>query len=54
MSENITVLLSEMGLGLAVELSRRAFIIDKGENKWSGTTVELLGNEQLKSRYLAL
>jgi branched-chain amino acid transport system ATP-binding protein len=54
MQENITVLLSEMGLGLAVELSDRAFIIDKGENKWSGTTSELLGNEELTSRYLAL
>jgi branched-chain amino acid transport system ATP-binding protein len=54
MREKITVLLSEMGLGLAVELSDRAFIIDKGENRWSGTTTELLGNEELKSKYLAL
>lgn len=54
MKEDITILLSEMGLGFAVELSNRAFVIDKGENKWSGTPDMLLGDEDLKSKYLAL
>jgi len=54
MEEDITILLSEMGLGFAVELSNQAFVIDKGENKWSGTPDRLLENEDLKSKYLAL
>jgi branched-chain amino acid transport system ATP-binding protein len=54
MEEDITILLSEMGLGFAVELSNRAFVIDKGENKWSGTPDKLLEDEDLKSKYLAL
>ncbi len=54
MKEDITILLSEMGLGFAIELSSRAFVIDKGENKWSGTPDMLLGDEDLKSKYLAL
>jgi branched-chain amino acid transport system ATP-binding protein len=54
MEEDITILLSEMGLGFAVELSNRAFVIDKGENKWSGTSDALLEDENLKSKYLAL
>ncbi len=52
--ENITILLSEMGLGFAVELSQRAFVIDKGENQWSGSCEELKQDEALKSKYLAL
>ena len=54
MQERITILLSEMGLGLAVDLSTRAFVIDKGENKWNGTPVELMKDEDLKTKYLAL
>jgi len=54
MEEKITILLSEMGLGFAVELSRRAFVIDKGQNQWGGTCTELKQNEELKARYLAL
>jgi len=54
MEEDITILLSEMGLRFAVELSNRAFVIDKCENKWNGTPDKLLEDEDLKSRYLAL
>lgn len=52
--EKITLLLSEMGTGFAVELSSRAYVIDKGQNQWSGTCEELKNNEDLKTRYLAL
>ena len=52
--ENIPLLISEMGLGFAVELSSRAYVIDKGQNQWSGTCEELKGNEDLKTKYLAL
>jgi len=52
--EKITLLLSEMGLGLAVNMSHRAYVIDKGQIQWSGTCEELKGNEELKIKYLAL
>jgi branched-chain amino acid transport system ATP-binding protein len=52
--ERITLLLSEMGLGLAVNLSHRAYVIDKGQNQWSGSCEELKANDDLKTKYLAL
>ena len=52
--EKITLLISDMGLRFAVELSTRAYIIDMGRNKWSGTCEELKANEELKIKYLAL
>lgn len=52
--EKITLLLSEMGLGLAVNMSHRAYVIDKGQIQWSGTCEELKNNEELKIKYLAL
>lgn len=54
MEEKITILLSEMGLGFAVNLSRRAYVIDKGQNQWDGTCQELKENDDLKIKYLAL
>ncbi len=52
--EKITLVLSEMGLGLAVNISHRAYVIDKGQIQWSGTCEELKSNEELKIKYLAL
>jgi branched-chain amino acid transport system ATP-binding protein len=52
--EKITLLISDMGLRFAVELSTRAYIIDMGRNKWSGTCEELKENEDLKTKYLLL
>jgi branched-chain amino acid transport system ATP-binding protein len=52
--QKITLLLSEMGLGLAVNISHRAYVIDKGQLQWSGTCEELKQNEELKIKYLAL
>jgi branched-chain amino acid transport system ATP-binding protein len=52
--EKIAVLLSEMGLGFAVELSDRAYVIDKGQIQWGGTCSELQKDEELKRKYLAI
>ena len=52
--EKIALLLSEMGLGFAIELSDRAYVIDKGQIQWSGTCTELKKDEDLKRRYLAI
>jgi branched-chain amino acid transport system ATP-binding protein len=50
----ITLLLSEMGLGFAIELSDRAYVIDKGEMQWSGPCIELMKDEDLKRKYLSV
>jgi len=52
--EKIALLLSEMGLGFAVELSDRAYVIDKGQIQWSGTCSELQKDEELKRKYLSI
>jgi branched-chain amino acid transport system ATP-binding protein len=52
--EKIALLLSEMGLGFSVELSDRAYVIDKGQIQWSGTCSELQKDEELKRKYLAI
>jgi len=52
--EKITLLFSEMGLGFAIELSDRAYVIDKGQIQWSGTCNELEKDEELKRKYLAV
>jgi len=52
--EKITLLFSEMGLGFAIELSDRAYVIDKGQIQWSGTCSELKKDEELKRKYLAI
>ncbi len=52
--EKIALLLSEMGLGFGIELSDRAYVIDKGQIQWSGTCSDLKKDEELKSKYLAI
>lgn len=50
----ITLLFSEMGLGFAVELSDRAYVIDKGQIQWRGSCSELKKDEELKRKYLTV
>lgn len=52
--EKITLFLSEMGLGFSIELSDRAYVIDKGRIHWSGACVELKKDEEMKRKYLAI
>jgi branched-chain amino acid transport system ATP-binding protein len=48
----MTVLLSEQNVKLAIELSDRAYVIDKGAIRFQGTIDELRENEEVKKRYL--
>lgn len=52
--EKIAILIVEMGLGFAVELSSRAYIIEKGQNQWNGSCDEIKKNQGLKEKYMAL
>ncbi len=52
--EGVSVLLSEQNLHFATEVSDRAYIIEKGRIRFSGTIAELNANEAVRSTYLAL
>ena len=51
---NVTMLMCEHNVGLALEISDRAYIIDKGAIYWTGTPAELHENQDVKRKYLML
>jgi branched-chain amino acid transport system ATP-binding protein len=51
---NMTILICEHNVGMALEISDRAYIIDKGTIYWSGTVTELHENQDVKRKYLML
>jgi branched-chain amino acid transport system ATP-binding protein len=53
-AEGLSVLLSEQNLHFATEVSDRAYIIEKGRIRFSGTMVELAANDEVRAQYLAV
>jgi branched-chain amino acid transport system ATP-binding protein len=53
-AEGLSVLLSEQNLHFAHEVSDRAYIIEKGHIRFSGTMAELEANEDVRAQYLAV
>jgi branched-chain amino acid transport system ATP-binding protein len=53
-SEDVTVLITEQNVDFALNLSERAYIIEKGANAWEGTIEELEDNEELLEEYLSV
>ena len=53
-TEGLAVLLSEQNLHFATEVSDRAYIIEKGHIRFSGTMAELAVNEGVRMQYLAV
>jgi branched-chain amino acid transport system ATP-binding protein len=53
-TEGLAVLLSEQNLHFATEVSDRAYIIEKGHIRFSGTMAELAANEDVRTQYLAV
>ncbi|MFL6648714.1 MAG: ABC transporter ATP-binding protein [Sulfurifustaceae bacterium] len=53
-SAGMSVLLSEQNLRFATEVSDRAYIIEKGRIRFSGTMAGLAADPGLRSRYLAV
>ena len=53
-TEGLAVLLSEQNLHFATEVSDRAYIIEKGHIRFSGTMAELAVNEGVRTQYLAV
>ena len=50
----MTILLSEQNSKFALKHADRAYIMDKGTNKYQGSIFELEQNEEVKKRYLAV
>jgi branched-chain amino acid transport system ATP-binding protein len=53
-SQDVTVLITEQNVEFALELSERAYIIQKGANAWAGSIEELRANEELLDQYLSV
>jgi branched-chain amino acid transport system ATP-binding protein len=53
-AEGLSVLLSEQNLHFAHDVSDRAYIIEKGQIRFSGTMRELAANDEVQSQYLAV
>ncbi len=53
-SEGLTVVLSEQNLHFAGLVADRAYIIEKGRIRYSGTMAELAMNEDIKRQYLSV
>jgi len=52
--EDVTVLITEQNVDFALDLSERAYIIEKGANAWEGTVAELRDQEDLMEEYLSV
>jgi branched-chain amino acid transport system ATP-binding protein len=50
--EGLTILLSEQNVAFAMDLSERAYVIDKGRIRYQGSIAELKENEEVRKRYL--
>jgi branched-chain amino acid transport system ATP-binding protein len=53
-AEGLTILLCEQNTKFAITLSDRAYVLEKGQVRFSGTIAELQDNEEVRRQYLAL
>lgn len=53
-SEGVAILLSEQNLRFAQSVADRAYIIEKGRIRFSGTIAELDANDEVRAQYLAI
>jgi len=52
--EGLTILLCEQNTKFAIVLSDRAYVLEKGQVRFSGTIAELQDNAEVRRQYLAL
>jgi len=53
-ARGMTVLMAEQNLALALALSERVYILDKGQVRFAGTVAEFRANEALRHEYLTV
>jgi len=54
LQEDVTVLITEQNVEFALDLSERAYIIEKGSNAWDGSVEDLRGRDDLMEEYLSV
>ncbi|MGO9569999.1 MAG: ABC transporter ATP-binding protein [Desulfomonilaceae bacterium] len=52
--EGMTIILSEQNSVVALEVSQRAYVLEKGQVGWQGQTSELAANPQILEKYLGV
>jgi len=52
--EGVTVLLAEQNLHFCARVSDRGYVIDKGSLKYGGKMSDLMADEEIKEKYLAV
>ncbi|MBP2669387.1 MAG: amino acid/amide transporter ATP-binding protein 2, family [Deltaproteobacteria bacterium] len=52
--EGVTVLLAEQNLHFCAKVADRGYVIDKGSVKYEGTMKDLLADDEVKEKYLAV
>jgi branched-chain amino acid transport system ATP-binding protein len=53
-AQGVTVLLAEQNLNFCAKVSDRGYVIDKGSVKYEGRMSDLLIDEEVKEKYLAV
>jgi len=53
-NQGMTILLAEQNVNFASKISERAYVIEKGQIRYSGSMGELIGNDEVKSKYLSV
>ena len=53
-AEGMTILMAEQNLAMALALSERVYILDKGHVRFAGTVAEFEADEALRHEYLAV
>lgn len=54
LKQHFSILLAEQNAYFALEIADRGYVIDKGMIKFSGSRRELLDNDEIRARYLAV
>jgi branched-chain amino acid transport system ATP-binding protein len=52
--QGLSILLSEQNIGFAEHICDRAYMLEKGQIRWSGTMAELVGSEEVQRAYLTV
>ncbi|MGZ9058670.1 MAG: ATP-binding cassette domain-containing protein, partial [Burkholderiaceae bacterium] len=50
----LTILFAEQNMHFAMQISDRAYVIEKGHIRYQGTMSELVANEEVKAKYLMI
>ena len=53
-ASGLTILLVEQNVGLSLEIADRAYVMENGAIRFSGTAQELLGSDSLRQAYLGV